>query len=198
MAKKVIALLGTYRKSHVVEKIVDEILDELSNSGVETHKIFLQDKKIEFCTNCRSCTQEKGEKRGKCIHNDEMDAILDKIEECDSIVVASPVNFGNVTAITRRFMERLICYAYWPWGASFPRNRIKKLKKKALLITASGAPSFFVYLFMDVFKALKLHVKVMGAKSLGKMCMGFASTKENPELPKSLIKKARRLAKRLI
>jgi multimeric flavodoxin WrbA len=46
MAKKVIALLGTYRKSHVVEKIVDEILDELSNSGVETHKIFLQDKKI--------------------------------------------------------------------------------------------------------------------------------------------------------
>jgi multimeric flavodoxin WrbA len=127
-----------------------------------------------------------------------MDAILDKIEECDSIVVASPVNFGNVTAITRRFMERLICYAYWPWGASFPRNRIKKLKKKALLITASGAPSFFVYLFMDVFKALKLHVKVMGAKSLGKMCMGFASTKENPELPKSVIKKARRLAKRLI
>ena len=30
-------------------------------------------------------------------------------------------NFFNVTAVTRRFIERLICYACWPWGKKDPQ-----------------------------------------------------------------------------
>lgn len=26
------------------------------------------------------------------------------------------MNFGSVTAIMKRFIERLTVYAYWPWG----------------------------------------------------------------------------------
>lgn len=196
--KKIVALLGTYRKGHVIERIVDEILKAASEKGAKTEKIFLPDKKIEFCINCRKCTQKEGTKRGDCVHNDDMGIILDKVDASDGIVIASPVNFSNVTAMTRKFMERLLCYAYWPWGASYPKNRIKKLTRKAVLVTASGAPSVFIYFFVDVFKALKIHARMLGAKTVGRICMGFASMEENPELPSSVLRKARRLGFRLI
>jgi multimeric flavodoxin WrbA len=196
--KKILALLGTYRKGHVIEKIVDEILKSASEQGAKTEKIFLPDKKIEFCMNCRNCTQIEGVKRGKCIHNDDMGSILNIVDDSDGIVIASPVNFSNVTAMTRRFMERLICYTYWPWGGSFPRTRIKRANKKAVLVSASGAPSFFVYLLTGTFKALKIHADIIGARSVGRVCMGFASGKETPDLPVSIVRKAKRFAQRLL
>ena len=84
-------------------------------------KIYLIDKHIEFCANCRTCTQQEGQTRGQCSTIDDMRGILDEIERPDAIVLASPMNFWTVTAIMKRFIERLVCYAYWPWGGS-PRR----------------------------------------------------------------------------
>lgn len=196
--KKIVAILGTYRKDHVTDKITDIILKEAKEQGAEVTKVYLIDKNIKFCTNCRSCTQTKGLKRGLCIHNDDMNSILEQLDVADGIVLSSPVNFGNVTAVNKIFIERLITYGYWPWGSKFPRNRIKKLTKKAVLVTASGAPSFFTYFFMDTIRLLRDSAKLLGAKNIGTICMGMASMKENPELPKSIVKKAKKLSTKLL
>jgi multimeric flavodoxin WrbA len=45
-----------------------------------------------------------------------MGAILDEIAASDAVVLASPMNFWTVTALMKRFIERLVCFAYWPWG----------------------------------------------------------------------------------
>jgi len=83
--------------------------------GAETEKVYLVDKHIEFCRNCRMCTQEKDVgRRGKCVHDDDMAEILGKVDAADGLVLAAPTNFSNVNALTRRFMERLIVYGYWP------------------------------------------------------------------------------------
>ena len=196
MSKKIVALLGTYRKGHVIDKMVDVMLNELSEKGAKVEKIFLADKNVEFCINCRSCTQKEGIKRGECIHKDDMNAILDLVDSSDGLIIASPVNFNNITAMSRRFMERLICYTYSPWGVYFPKYRIKKTNKRAVLVSAAGAPSFFVYLFMtEVFRALKIQAKVLGAKPIGRLCMGLASVVENPKLSAATVKKAKRLDK---
>ena len=57
MSKKirVTAIVGTYRKGGIIDTAVDEILDSASQSGAEVKKIYLLDKHIEFCTNCRTC-----------------------------------------------------------------------------------------------------------------------------------------------
>lgn len=73
-----------------------------------------------------------------------MEHIVQRIEKADAFVLASPTNLGSVTAIFKRFMERLAVYAYWPWGAPSPKHRkdsvAKKDSKKALLVTSSAAP----------------------------------------------------------
>src|SRR5438270_4094086 len=123
VGKKVVAILGTYRKGGTLDTAVEAILEGARNRRATTSTIYLLDRHIEFCTNCRQCTQEPGPERGRCRQNDDLDAIVSEIEAADAVVLASPVNCGNVTAIFRCFMERLIGTAYWPWGQPAPKPR---------------------------------------------------------------------------
>lgn len=99
----------------MIDSLVTEVLFAAREQGAETEKIYLIDKYIEFCRNCRSCCQEQGEEAGRCVIADEMADIVDRYEKCDEVVIGAPVNFFNLNAVTRRFMERLVCYAYRPW-----------------------------------------------------------------------------------
>ena len=50
MPKTIVAIVGSYRKGGVIDTAVDEILRAANDSGVQTSKIYLIDKHIEFCT----------------------------------------------------------------------------------------------------------------------------------------------------
>ena len=76
-----------------------------------------------------------------------MCAILDEIEKSDAIVIASPVNFGTVTAVMKKFIERLVCFAYWPWGKAAPKIRDTRKSRKAVVISSSAAPAILTRLF---------------------------------------------------
>jgi multimeric flavodoxin WrbA len=183
MAKKIIAIVGTYRKGRTIDTAVDEILKSAQSLGAQTEKIFLLDKHIEFCTNCRSCVQKAGTKRGDCVIDDDMKKILDQIDSADAVVLAAPVNWFNVTAVMKKFIERLMPYCYWPWGKGIPKYRIKKLTKKAVLITASGAPAFIGRLFFpSTLSILKSAAKCVGARVIKKIYIGTAAVTEDQPL----------------
>lgn len=176
---------------------VSEILAAAAERGAETLKIYLVDAHIEFCRNCRSCTQEPGAARGQCVLDDEMGDLLAEIEGAESLVLGSPVNFGDITAITKRFQERLVCYAYWPWepkGA--PSLRRKRKDKKAVLVTSSAAPAFLGRVFYKSLGSLKRTADVLGAKTVGRLFIGLVGDRD-PHLPESAARKARSLGERL-
>jgi multimeric flavodoxin WrbA len=176
MPKTIIAIVGTYRKGGVIDTAVDEILRAARDGGAQTSKIYLVDKHIEFCTNCRTCMQQPGLTRGTCRHSDDMAGILDQVDFADGLVLASPVNFYNVTAVTRRFMERLSVYGYWPWGKGAPKFRIAKSGKKALLVTSSAAPAFIGKIFYrPALTALKGIAQCFGAKVIAKLYLGMVA-----------------------
>ena len=66
MSKKIVGIVGSYHKDGIIDTAVSEALKGAKPSGADTAKIFIPDKKIEFCNNCRACTQQPGDKRGKC------------------------------------------------------------------------------------------------------------------------------------
>ena len=178
MAKKIVAIVGTYRKGRVTDTAVAEVLRGAEQRGAETEKIYLIDKHIEFCTNCRACTQEPDVgRRGKCVLNDDMEEILQTIDAADGLVLAAPTNFFNVTAVTRRFMERLVGYAYWPWNAKTgPKMRVKKPDKKAVTITATACPAFIAKIVMPGGrKGLKTIALTVGAKVQTSLFYGMAA-----------------------
>ena len=199
MAKKIVAIVGTYRPGRVIDSAVDELLRSAQSEGVQTEKIMLLDKHIEFCSNCRMCTQQPGQTRGVCPLDDQMNDLLDKLEAADAIVLASPINFGNVTALMKRFIERLVCYAWWPWDLQkAPVLRVKKATKPAVLVTASACPAFIGrWLMANPRKTLKAAAKCLGAKPFASLYFGLVATGKDEILPESKRVKTRQQGIRL-
>ncbi|GAB4255563.1 MAG: flavodoxin family protein [Deferrisomatales bacterium] len=193
----IVALVGSYRKGGVVDRVVDEILAAAEEAGAATEKIYLVDRDIAFCTNCRSCTQEEGPRRGRCIHDDEMGALLDRAERADGLVLASPVNAGTATAVMKRFVERLVCLAYWPWGAPAPKRRTPSRPRGAVVGAASAAPALVARLSGRLVKLLKDAAGLLGARTAGVVFVGLAAGEPAPPLPARVRRKARRLGRAL-
>lgn len=199
MGAKIVAIIGTYRKGRVIDTAVSEVLKGAEAHGAQTSKIYLIDKHIEFCTNCRKCAQQKDVGvRAKCVHDDDMEVILQQIDNADGIVLASPVNFGNVTAVTKRFIERLIVYGYWPWGGKMPKLRIENPSKKAVTITASACPAFIAGILMPgPLKVLKSAARCMGATVLKSLYFGPVAQTEDATLDRKSLLKAYKAGEKL-
>ncbi len=184
---KILAINGSYRKNGVTDKALSLMIASLEASGAEVETIQLRDYPINFCNNCRSCTQTDGEQPGECVQQDSMAELIKKIEQVDGYLLASPTNMGATTALYKRFNERLISYAYWPWGATAPKMR-KALTKKAVLISSSAAPGFMAKLFFETQKQLNSSAKVLGAKTVGRVSLGLVAKSKKAGIPR----KARR------
>ena len=194
---KVVAVCGSYRKGGTIEQAVDAVLAGARDQGAETLVFHLRDKRIEFCTNCRGCMQTPGEERGRCLQEDDLEPMLKELDAADAIVLASPVNCYNVTAIFRRWMERLVGLAFWPWGQNGPKTRRRKATRKAVLIASSAAPGIFIPIATGAARALRLTAQMLGAKPVGHMWMGLVAGKPRYELTPRELARARRLGQKL-
>lgn len=195
--QRAVGIIGSYRKRGTIYSVVSEILSNLEKHGVECQTVFLKDYNIEFCTNCRNCLQLPGVFRGKCIHKDDMDDILRAIDSANFIIIGSPTNAGNANALTRKFLERCVCFAYWPWGKPAPvlRNKIKT--KKSVLVSASAAPALIGRYLSGTLKALRTLSNYLGAHPIGDIWVGNV-TAEEISISDKIKLKASRLAHKLV
>ena len=197
MGKKILGIVGSYRRNGTIDALVQAVLSAAEEQGAETEKIYLIDKHVEFCTNCRTCTQQPGTGRGECVHRDDMVGILDRYDASDGIVIGAPVNCFNLNAITRRFMERLVCLTYWPWGKGGYVLRKKARDKKAVLITSSAMPAIMGRFFTGAPRALRIIAETMGAKPVASLFAGLSAQKQKTVVPDNMLRKAREAGRRL-
>lgn len=178
---KILAINGSYRQNGIIDQSLSALKTYLEDE-FELEVINLRDYEIDFCTNCRSCTQEAGKKPGKCVLNDSMESIINKIEKADGYIFASPTNFFTITALYKRFLERLVVYGYWPWGVAGAEYRKEELTKKAILINSTAMPSLFSKFFTNTIKILSISAKVVGAKVVEKVYIGMIATQKNQQI----------------
>ncbi len=123
--------------------------------------------------------------------------LIGKIEQADCFILAAPTNMGSVTAIFKRFMERLVVYAYWPWDMNGPQYRkVQAPKKKAILVSSCAAPAFLGRWFFGTNKQLKMTAKVIGAEIVGTLLTGMIAKEQQPKLPAGMPSKIEDLAKK--
>ena len=184
MAKRAVAVVGTYRRGRVIDTAVSEILRGLQAEAVQTSTIHLLDAQVEFCTNCRACTQAPGPQRGPCGLEDDVAGILEQIDQADVVILASPINFGTVTALMKRFVERLVCTAHWPWEShSFPKPRVKAKTKQAILVTSSACPAFIGrWLMPSSLSVLKQAAACLSAKVYKSLYFGMVADAKEDKL----------------
>ncbi len=194
----VVAIVGSYREGGVIDQATAAVLAAAAGEGARTRVFRLREEDIAFCRNCRSCTQAPGPARGRCLIEDAMGPILDEIEAAEALVLAAPVNAGDVTAITRRFLERMVCCTYWPWGAPAPKPRIEKPTRPAVLITSSAMPGPMARLFTRAMATLAKMAGLLGARPVGRLYVGLAAQTPEPVLPEAAARRAAALGRRLM
>ncbi len=197
VGKRILGIVGSYRKNGTIDALVSEVLSSAESQGGITEKIYLLDKHIEFCTNCRMCTQQWGNDRGVCCHRDDMTDILDRYETADGLVIGAPVNCYNLNALTRRFMERLVCFTYWPWGQPGYKLRMKSRGKKAVLITSSAMPAPMGRIFTGAPRALRVIAETMGAKPIAQLFAGLSAQTRDAAVSETMMRRARDAGRKL-
>lgn len=121
---KTLILNGSPRKNGDTNTLINEAINNLKGD----HKIVnAYDCNIMPCTDCRYCWKNQG-----CCHNDEMQEVYNYIQECDNILIASPLYFSELTGQLLAILSRLQTY----FSAKFFRKEtpIKKAKKGGVII----------------------------------------------------------------
>ncbi|MCF8474823.1 MAG: flavodoxin family protein [Emcibacter sp.] len=198
-AANILVINGSYRDDGITDQTIEIMVQSIMESGARADVVYLRDYPIGFCLNCRECTQTSGVLPGKCVQQDGMEDLISRIEQASAYIIASPTNFGSVTAIFKRFMERLVVYAYWPWDNNFPEYRKdNSLRKKAVLVSSCAAPGFLGRWLYGTHKQLKMTARIIGADVVGTLFTGRIAKDSYTSLPESVQKKAKTLAIKLI
>lgn len=125
---KTLILNGSPRKNGDTNTLINEVINNLKGE----HKIVnAYDCNIMPCIDCRYCWENQD-----CCHNDEMQEVYDYIQECDNILIASPLYFSELTGQLLAILSRLQTY----FSAKFFRKEtpIKKAKKGGVIIVGGG------------------------------------------------------------
>ena len=79
MPKKVIAISGSPRKSKNTEMLLQEALRGAAEKGAETKLVRLYELKFHGCYSCFACKRLKSSAFGRCVHGDDLQAVLKEI-----------------------------------------------------------------------------------------------------------------------
>lgn len=106
MSKSVFVILGSPRKNGNSEVICNAFIEGSEIAGHTTEKVFLHEKEIHSCRACYAC-----QNTGKCIINDDMNELLDRMIKADVIVLATPVYFYSLSGQLKTMIDRTLpCY----------------------------------------------------------------------------------------
>ena len=109
---KAIAINGSPRKKGNTFQMLEIVLCELEQRGIETELIQAGGRDIHGCIACEQC-RKLGTAR--CVFNDDIiNSSIDAIEKADALILGSPVYFGNMTAQMKAFIDR-VGYATRPY-----------------------------------------------------------------------------------
>ena len=101
---KVVAFNGSARKDGNTAILINYVLSELRNEGIETELVQLAGKKIHGCIACYKCTENKDRKCA--VKDDILNECIQKMLDADGIILGSPTYFSDVTTEMKALIDR--------------------------------------------------------------------------------------------
>lgn len=101
--KKVLILSASPRKHGNSDILCRQFAKGAGEAGHSVETISLYEQKIGFCRACYACFRT-----GKCVIQDDMAEILDKMQQADVIVVATPTYFLSMNGMLKTAIDRFL------------------------------------------------------------------------------------------
>lgn len=116
------------------------------------------------------------------------------------VAIVGSYRRGRVTetALTKRFIERLSVYGYWPWGRPIPRMRRPEKSRNAVLVTSSACPAFLGrFLMRSSLQVLKQAADTLGVRVVSRIYFGSAAQNKSDTLTEKQRQKVFRIGRNL-
>ena len=101
LQKWVWAFFGSPRKGGNTDILLEEFLRGCQEQGASCERIRVTRLQVGGCKGCDGC-----EKTGRCVVEDDMQAVYEALERSDRIVMAAPIYFYNVPAQAKAVIDR--------------------------------------------------------------------------------------------
>lgn len=100
---KILAIHGSPRTIRSnTRRLAAFVLGGAADSGAETEMIDLADHRVTPCTACEGCSLT-----GTCVFDDDVVALIARMQEADAVIFGSPVYIDNITGQMKVFFDRL-------------------------------------------------------------------------------------------
>jgi len=99
---KILLINGSPRANGNTAIALHEMEKIFAVEGIETEYIQVGNKPIHGCMACGGCANS-----GKCVFDDIVNEVAPKFEQCDGIVLGSPVYYASANATLVAFLDRL-------------------------------------------------------------------------------------------
>ncbi len=101
---KVVAFNGSSRKDGNTAILLNLVLDELKNEGIETELIQLAREPLSGCMACYRCKENKDQRCA--VVNDRVNEYIGKMQQAQGVLLGSPTYIAEMTANMKALIER--------------------------------------------------------------------------------------------
>jgi len=98
---KALGIVGSPRKGGNTEFVMKHTLKAIAEEGIETELVTLADLNIGHCIACYACQKEH-----RCIIDDDLEPVLEKMKAADGIILGTPVYFSAASSLIKALMDR--------------------------------------------------------------------------------------------
>lgn len=98
---KVIAFNGSPKANGNTYVSINAVAEELKKEGIDVEIINVGNKNITGCKACGGCS-----KTGKCVINDGVNEMIEKMKDADGIILGSPVYYAGLNGTMKAFLDR--------------------------------------------------------------------------------------------
>lgn len=125
--KTILAINGSPRKKTTYQAIRD-VSAILEPHDIQVDILNLSEIKLNYCAGCQACVS----KAAPCWQEDDIPLIFEKMEQCDGVILASPIYMFHISGLMKSFIDRTTCFYHRP-------QRV--VGKPALVVTTASSPT---------------------------------------------------------
>jgi len=131
---KLVIILGSRNPQGQTARAAMSLVEGAKSTGAHADMLFLPQMKIERCRQCEDNGWGLCRTEGRCVIDDDLPPLVEKIAAADAVIFATPVYFGDLSESMRTFTDRLRRTCRFAEGG----NKAKVQGKKAVGVCVAG------------------------------------------------------------
>ncbi|MCX7847212.1 MAG: flavodoxin family protein [bacterium] len=190
MNEQVVMVQGSPRAASVSSALAEEVGQVLKARRAHIMRVRLAELTYRGCIACMACKTS----HEHCVVKDDLTEVLEAVRKAGILVLSSPVYFGDVTAQTKGFIDRMFSFLTPDFYESPVKSRLGT-GRTLVFVQTQGQPEEGA--FADIFPRYKFFFEWLGYSRcyLVRAC-GIETTADTPAY-RAACEQARRVAAQL-